>query len=158
MASKVTDNGVAYSGTNIRTILGTTEIGIMKVGFGDKLKPEVGMRLGSQQVDSRTDGSYEVDPGSITLETAELYRMLDLMPDNGFGNYTFPISGAYDHPTLGHRTFKLDGCRLIGLKEAIEAGGKASEITLDLSYMQVYRNSKTINRIRGKSATGTMRL
>jgi hypothetical protein len=158
MAKNVTDNGVAYSGSNIRLILGTTEIGIIKVAFGDKVKPETGKRLGSMQLDFRTDGEYEVDDGSMTLETAEAYRMLALMPDNGTSLVVFPVSGSYDHPTLGHQTFKLDRTRLVGLKESLEAGGKATEIDVSIHYMQVFRNGKTLNRIRGKSTAGTSRL
>src|SRR6478609_2783788 len=158
MASKVIDNGVAYSGSNVRILIGTTEIGIIKVSFGDKLKPEKGKRLGSQQNDFRTDGEYETEDGSMTLETAEAQRMLDLMPSNGFGNTRFPISGSYDHSTLGHRTFKLDDTRVSGLKESLEAGGKATEVEVSIDYMQVYRNGKTINRVRGKANTGTSRL
>ncbi len=158
MASKVTDNGVAYSGSNIRIILGTTEIGIIKISFGDKVKPEVGKRLGSMQNDFETDGEYEVDDGSMTLETAEAYRMLALLPTNGASLVRFPVSGSYDHPTLGHRTFKLDRARVVGLKESLEAGGKATEIDVSIHYMQIFRNGQTLNRIRGKASTGTSRL
>lgn len=158
MASKVIDNGAGYSGSNVRLIMSTTEIGIIKVSFGDKLKKETSSRLGSQQLDIRSDGMYEVDDGSMTLETAEAYRMLGLMPDNGFGNVVFPIAGSYDHPTLGHQTFRLDKVTVVGLKESLESGGKLTEVDLSIHYMQVFRNGKTLNRIRGKSATGTMRL
>lgn len=158
MASRVNDNGKAYSGSNIRIIIGTTEIGIVKLSFGDKVKPEVGRRIGSMQQDVRTDGEYETDEGSMTLEVAEYYRLLSLLPDNGYTLIEFPITGSYDHPTLGHKTFKLDRARITSDKESIEGTAKVSEVDVGIHYMQVFRNGKTKNRIRGKALTGTSRL
>jgi hypothetical protein len=158
MAKNVTDNGNAYSGSNIRIILGITEIGITKISFGDKVKPEVGRRIGSMQQDVRTDGEYETDEGSMTLEVAEYYRLLSLLPDNGYTLVEFPVSGSYDHPTLGHLTFRLDRTRIVSDKESIESTAKISEIDVGIHYMQVFRNGKTKNRIRGKSTAGTSRL
>lgn len=128
---------------------------IQKIGFGDKLNTEIVRRIGSQEIEAITDGEYETEDVSVTVEQAIWLRdILPYLPKNGFGSFRFMINVHLNDPELGKLHVKMERCRIVGVKDAIENGPGALVAELTIRTRQISRNGHTLNRRRGVPAGG----
>lgn len=132
---------------------GSKAVAIQKIGYGDKLNTETVRRIGSQEQDAITDGEYETEDVTVTVEQAIWNRQVSpSLPANGFGNFRFVISVFLTDPELGSSTARLEKCRITGIKDNIEAGPGAIVCEVTIKTQQIVRNGKTLNRRSGVSS------
>lgn len=135
-----------------------TAAALNKISFGDKLNVELVRRIGTQEIGGVTDGEYETEDISVTLEQAVWINLLDKLPPNGYGNERFVITAFLSDALIGDMSLVCSKCRIIGVKDSIEQGPGALMAELTIKSQQITRNGKTINRRIGVTSTGTMRL
>jgi hypothetical protein len=151
-------NRIALDGTTVSIVIATNKLRCSKQGYGDSLTIAKGSRLGSQEQDYQTSGSYKTDDISFTVEALDYREYLDTLPSNGFGNKITVATILYEHPDLGSTFDVLDGFRFLSGAMSAEAGEKMLEHEIKASCMQIYwgDKGKTLNYVKGRlRASGT---
>jgi hypothetical protein len=152
-------NRAALDGTNVSILVSIYRLKCSKFSYGDSLTISKGSRLGSQEQDYQTSGSYKADDPAFTVEAVDYREFLDLLAVNGFGNRVVPAIVLYEHPDMGRVSDLLDGTRFLTGAISGESGEKMLEHEIKCSTMQVYWGDqrKTLNYITGKPrARGTI--
>ncbi len=152
-------NRAALDGTNVSILVGINQLRCSKFSYGDSLTISKGSRLGSQQQDYETSGSYKTDDPAFTVEAADYRIFMDGLAVNGYGNRSVPVIVLYEHPDLGRVSDLLDGFRFLTNATSGESGEKMLEQEVKCSCMQIYWGDqrKTLNYITGKPrARGTL--
>lgn len=131
-----------YEGGLSRVRLGSTATPCTKVTPPkESVKVEAVRRLGEMVAEVRTIGIYEIDGGSITVESAVFAaRILPKLQLNGFTQTEWQLTVAARAPGVGGPYIQVwDRCRFTGTEqEAIEATEKALLITLPISVIQIF--------------------
>ena len=151
-------NRAALDGTTVSVIVGASQFRCTKIGYGDSLTIAKGTRLGSQQQDFQTLGSYKTDDISFTMEAVDYREMIDAHAVNGFGNLIGMAIVQYSHPDIGSVSDMIEGFRLLTSAASAEGGEKMLEIEVKASCMQIYWGDRraTLNYVPSRArAKGT---
>ena len=144
-----------FSGQRVQFWLGTTMWEAQTVEPSDKINDEVVRRLGSQEIAAYTLGEYEVDNLPVTTEAAVFFADVHpILPDNGFGNFTFAGLIYMDHPTLASVRIDLLGCQFRSTKASMKVEPGATMMDLSLRVRQVLWNGKSLNQRAGATSFG----
>ena len=150
-------SGVAISGSRAQFWIGTTLLAAANVKIGHKLSTEVTRRLGSQEIAARTEGIYEPEDITASVEALVWYAILksDSMPANGYGNFVFNGVLYASHPQ-SPVDIQIDmlSCRIAGEGEEYKNEAGAAMIDLTISVDQIRKLGKTINRVDGAPGVG----
>ncbi len=150
---------IAFSGNSYKAHFGRFEYAFQKIAIGDKLEGvEFLTSIGQQEQGAQTRGIYKVDEMTVSQLVAEHERMMDHFPKNGVGNVIFPVTVTAEDPELPARRVLLIDCRILAIKEDIEATGKASLIEFKMNCRQIVRNGRTLNQRRGAPIGGASTL
>jgi hypothetical protein len=128
-------------GSRSKIRLGTTAVPVTKVTPPkESIKTEAIRRLGEQVAEIRTLGIYEIDGGSIMLESAVFSSLLlPKLQINGFSQTEWVLTMAATAPGVVGYTQVWERCRFVGTEhEAIEATEKALQIVLPISVIQMF--------------------
>lgn len=150
-------SGVAISGSRAQFWMGATLLEAESVKYGDKLNTEVTRRLGSQQIGARTEGEYETDLMTASVEALVWYAVRDgaTFPSNGYGNFQFPGTLFASHPQSPTQVqVSFEDCRILGESEEYKNEAGAAMVDLTISCDQIVRNGKTLNRRDGFTGVG----
>jgi len=139
-----------FDGTTLSITFGRHTVPCISASYGDKVDPQHLSAMGSQQIDEVTEGGYSTERGSIKM-TAKTFRSIvaPLMQERGFGSERIGVVATFYHPDTGDDSDYLEGCRIIGLKQALENSNSATTVELELDYCQIYWTNDriTINKL-----------
>ncbi len=146
----LTVNDRTYDAGKAEIRFGATAAGVQKISFGDKLNKEIMRRVGSQEIAAITDGEYETEDVSATIEQSVWNKTIfPKLPENGYGNHRFVISIHLFDRALGLVAVRLEQCTISGEKDNIESGPGGLVKELTMKTQQIVRNGKTLNRRSG---------
>lgn len=131
-----------YEGSTAKLRFGAIAIPATKITPPkESIKTEKIRRIGEQIATVRTLGTYEIDGGSIEIESAVFAAMiLPRVPKNGWSLFEFQITVVNRHPLVGGPWSQVwDRCRFAGTEqEAIEGTEKGLKLTLPIDVIQVF--------------------
>lgn len=148
---------VAISGSRAQFWIGTTRLDSASVKIGHKLSTEVTRRLGSQAIAARTEGIYEPEDITASVEVLVWYAILKSpnMPANGYGNFVFNGVLFAQHPQSPTEiTIDLLSCRIVGESEEYKNEAGAAMLDLTITVDQIVKMGKTLNRVDGAPGVG----
>lgn len=131
-----------FEGASARIRIGTTAGACTKITPPkESIKTEKIRRVGEMVARVRTLGIYEIDGGSLTMESAVFAtQILPAVPKNGWSAFEFLVTVVNRHPLVGGPWRQVwDRVRFAGLEqEAIEATEKALQLTLPVDVIQMF--------------------
>lgn len=144
-------NRQAFDGTSPAIQFGRVRANAVSISYGDKIDPQHQSNLGSQAIDSTTEGAYSTERGKVKME-AVVFRaeIAPKLQSRGFGAERIPVVITYQHPDVGDDSDMLDGARIVGLQAAADAASNgALYVEFEIDYLQIYwtNERKTINRL-----------
>lgn len=144
--------GASLDGSNVRVILGKTEVPALSASYADRLETADLSYMGRQQIDETTQGTYARDDGELKISSV-IFRaeFMPRMPLRGGGNIRIPLIIAFSHPELGSDSDLLEACRIVNWAAAVQNSNASLETTLKLKYRQIFwtEQRKTINDLDG---------
>lgn len=153
--------GLSFDGSCGHVTIGKTEIPFISESHGDNLKAEWVWRLGTQTPEADTPGQYEPEEGSLKMSSVNFRSLLvPALARIGAGNTRRIAIVTLTHPEIGTDSDALEGFRVMGLKQAIEASSKSIEIEVKTRYRLVRWGEKRmcLGNPTGTGAVGTVRI
>lgn len=151
MSDEIRINGNQFSwGSIILKIDGERFYGLTSLSYGDKRVRKKTYGMGKAQAPrGRTRGKYEPDPGKIGGAKSTVQALIDLLASKSsdgksFGNVSFEALAQYIDEGENPITVRLEDCVVTGHASSESEGQDELNDELEIDYMRVYRNGKTL--------------
>lgn len=148
--------GLGLDGSNVESTFGKLPIPLVSASYGDKLEPGTLSKMGAQQIDEVTQGTYAIDEVSLKMSAVDFRTILmPAMPQHGGGNVRIPVVISISHPDLGDDSDLIESLRIINWAAAVENSNTAQTVELKGMATQIRwtHQRKTINQLRGVAPT-----